>query len=77
MEATPDVVARFAVIQAQWTLEEVSNYLANPRGSDRGRNFQDLRDQVSEVARAVDQIERRASSPGSGTPPSPGRCATS
>lgn len=59
-EDTPNVVARFALIKAQTVLAQVSNYLANPKGSDQGRDWPDLKDQVADVSSAVASIEETA-----------------
>ena len=51
------MVARFAVIKAQTVLDQVSNYLTNPQGSDQGRDRPDLKRQVADVRSAVASIE--------------------
>jgi len=59
-EDTPNVVARFAVFKAQTVLAQVSDYLADPKGSDRGRDWSDLKDQVADVSSAIASIEESA-----------------
>lgn len=41
-------------------LDQVSNYLANPQGSDKGRDWSDLKEQVAEASSAVVSIEESA-----------------
>ena len=58
-EATPNVVARFAVIKAQDVLTQVSTYLDRPQGRDKGRDWVDLKEQVADVRSDVASIEEK------------------